>query len=229
VLDSLSLEIHSGEIVGLVGQSGSGKSTLAKLLLRLFPIESGRIQIDGVDLAMTDTVWLRQQIGVVLQENILFSGTIRESIAMSDPSVPMEKVEAAARMAGAHDFITELQKGYDTQVGERGANLSGGQRQRLAIARILIGNPRILIFDEATSALDFESENIIHQNMGLICKGRTAIIIAHRLSSVRLASRIFVLDKGRLVESGPPKKLMEQRGYFYRMVMAQSPPGPGQS
>jgi subfamily B ATP-binding cassette protein HlyB/CyaB len=229
VLEDMNLDIHQGEIIGLVGRSGSGKSTLAKLIQRMYVPESGRVLVDGVDLALVDTAWLRKSIGVVLQENVLFSGTVRENIALSDPGLSMERVVAAAKLAGAHDFILELPEGYDTQVGERGGSLSGGQRQRLAIARVLTGNPRILIFDEASSALDYESERVIQNNMAAICRGRTVFIIAHRLSAVRLAHRIFVLDKGRLVEGGSPKALMEQKGYFYKMVMSQnqsSPPPP---
>src|SRR5207344_3356742 len=159
-----------------------GKSTFAKLVQRLYVPESGQVMIDGMDLAMADPAWLRRQIGVVLQENVLFNRSVRDNIALVDPAVPMERVIAAATLAGAHDFILELPEGYDTTVGERGASLSGGQRQRIAIARALMTNPRILIFDEATSALDYESERIIQQNMKAICKGRTVIIIAHRLS-----------------------------------------------
>ncbi len=225
VLEDMTLDIHQGEIIGLVGRSGSGKSTLAKLIQRMYVPESGRVMVDGVDLALVDTAWLRKSIGVVLQENVLFSGTVRENIALSDPGMPMERIVEAARLAGAHDFILELPEGYDTQVGERGGSLSGGQRQRLAIARVLTGNPRILIFDEATSALDYESERVIQDNMASICRGRTVFIIAHRLSAVRLANRIFVLDKGRIVEGGPPKALMEQKGFFYNMVMSQNQTG----
>jgi subfamily B ATP-binding cassette protein HlyB/CyaB len=235
VIDDLSFEVFPGEIVGLVGTSGSGKSTLANLIQRKYHIESGRVLLDGVDLAMVDTAWLRQRIGVVLQENVLFDGTVRENIAVSNPGLSMERVVTAARLAGAHDFIVELPEGYDTQVGERGASLSGGQRQRLAIARVLIGNPRILIFDEATSALDYESERIIQENMGAICRNRTVFIIAHRLTAIRRANRIFVLDRGRLVESGKPEDLLKNpEGVFYKMVRAQSQlmavprsPGPG--
>jgi subfamily B ATP-binding cassette protein HlyB/CyaB len=222
VIDDLSMDIHNGEIIGLVGASGSGKSTVANLIQRFYHIESGRILLGGVDLASAETAWLRRRIGVVLQENCLFSGTVRENIAICDPGQPLERVVEAAKLAGAHDFIVELPEGYDTQVGEQGVGLSGGQRQRLAIARILTGDPKILIFDEATSALDYESEQVIQKNMAAICRGRTVIIIAHRLTAVRSAHRIFVLEKGRLIESGPPKKLLERRGAFFRMVEAQS-------
>jgi subfamily B ATP-binding cassette protein HlyB/CyaB len=221
VIKDMSFDVYPSEIIGIVGASGSGKSTLAKLIQRLYRIESGRILLDGIDISMVDTAWLRQNLGVVSQENFLFSGTVRENIAIINPGLPMEAVIAAAKLAGAHEFITHLPKGYDTQVGERGGGLSGGQRQRLAIARILINNPKIIIFDEATSALDYESEQIIQKNMEIICKGRTVFIIAHRLSAVRKANRIFVIDNGRIIESGTPKTLKEQKGAFYRMVISQ--------
>ncbi len=164
--------------------------------------ESGRVLVDGVDLNLVDPAWLRRQVGVVLQENFLFNRTVRENIAIANPALPMEAVIHAAKLAGAHDFILELPEGYDTEIEERGANLSGGQRQRLAIARALITNPRILIFDEATSALDAESEAIIQANMRDIVKGRTVMIIAHRLSAIRLASRIIAMENGVIVEEG---------------------------
>jgi subfamily B ATP-binding cassette protein HlyB/CyaB len=209
-VDGLSMSTRPGEIIGLVGHSGSGKSTVAKLIQMLYRPESGRILIDGADISMADIGWLRRQIGVVPQESMLFSGTVRENIAIANPAIPMERVMAAAKMAGAHDFIMGLPENYGAQVGERGGSLSGGQRQRLAIARVLIGDPRILIFDEATSALDYESERVIQENMGRICRGRTVFIIAHRLSAVRTADRIMVLDRGSLAETGTPKELMEK-------------------
>jgi subfamily B ATP-binding cassette protein HlyB/CyaB len=171
---------------------------------------------------MVDTAWLRRQIGVVLQENFLFNRSIRENIALVDPSIPMERVVAAAKMAGAHEFIVELAEGYDTLVGEHGSNLSGGQRQRLAIARALINNPRVLIFDEATSALDYESERLIQDNMARICKGRTVFIIAHRLSTVRACDRIIVMDKGRIVEQGNHAALLQQNGNYAKLHSYQS-------
>jgi len=222
VLRNVSLEVAPGEVIGIVGRSGSGKSTLVRLLQRLSVPESGRVLVDGVDLALVDTVWLRRHIGVVLQENFLFNRSVRENIALADPALPLERVIHAAKLAGAHDFILELPEGYDTLVGEHGCTLSGGQRQRIAIARALIKNPRILILDEATSALDYESEAIIHQNMRYICKDRTVFIIAHRLSAVRNASRILVIDRGQIVESGTHKELMEKNGYYSGLYAHQS-------
>ena len=204
----------AGQVVGIVGPSGSGKSTLAKLIQRLYVPESGRVLVDGVDLAMVDPAWLRRQIGVVLQENVLFNRSVRDNIALADPAMPMERVIAAAKLAGAHDFILELPEGYDTIVGERGSSLSGGQRQRIAIARALVTDPRILIFDEATSALDYESERVIQQNMKEIAKGRTVFIIAHRLSTVRRADRIITIDRGRLVEDGTHDELISTGGRY---------------
>ncbi len=217
ILRNVSLHVPAGKVIGIVGRSGSGKSTLTKLIQRLYVPQSGRVLVDGVDLAMVDTVWLRRNIGVVLQENFLFNRTIRENIALSDPAMPMERVVQAAKMAGAHEFILELPEGYDNEVGEHGCNLSGGQCQRIAIARALITNPRILIFDEATSALDYESEHIIHQNMRYICKGRTVFIIAHRLSAVREADNIVVVEKGQIVEGGTHTELMEKQGYYEKL------------
>ncbi|MFQ5661601.1 MAG: type I secretion system permease/ATPase [Gammaproteobacteria bacterium] len=214
VLNNVSLHVPAGKIIGIVGRSGSGKSTLTKLIQRLYVPQGGRVLIDGVDLAMVDTVWLRRNIGVVLQENFLFNRSIRENIALSDPAMPMERVVHAAKLAGAHEFILELPQGYDNLVGEHGSNLSGGQRQRIAIARALITNPRILIFDEATSALDYESEHIIHRNMRYITKERTVFIIAHRLSAVRQADNIIVIEKGRIVEGGKHQVLLEANGYY---------------
>jgi ATP-binding cassette, subfamily B, bacterial HlyB/CyaB len=222
IIQDVSFEIRAGEVVGVVGRSGSGKSTLAKLLQRLYVPEEGNVRIDGIDLALADPAWLRRQIGVVLQENLLFNRSIRENIALTDPGASLAEVMRAAKLAGAHEFISELREGYDTMVGEHGANLSGGQRQRIAIARALLTNPRILIFDEATSALDFETERIIQDNMNAICSGRTVIIIAHRLTAVRRADRIMTMDQGRIVETGRHEELVRQNGYYANLVRLQN-------
>ena len=222
ILRQVSLQIPAGQIVGVVGRSGSGKSTIAKLVQRLHVPGSGRVLIDGVDLTMVDPAWLRHQIGVVQQDSILFSRSVRENIALRDPGMPLARVIRAAELAGAHEFILQLPEGYDTPVGEQGANLSGGQRQRIAIARALATDPRILILDEATSALDYESEQAIQSHMGSICQGRTVIIIAHRLSALRLADRIIVVDEGRLVEDGGQRELLRAGGYYAGMHARQS-------
>ncbi|RMN59739.1 Type I secretion system ATPase, HlyB [Pseudomonas savastanoi pv. savastanoi] len=222
ILRGINLVITPGQVIGVVGRSGSGKSTLTRLLQRLYVPERGRVLVDGMDLALADVSSLRRQIGVVLQDNMLFNRSIRENIALSDAGAPLEAVMQMAKLAGAHDFILELPEGYDTMVGEHGASLSGGQRQRIAIARALMGNPRILIFDEATSALDYESERIVQQNMQAICKGRTVIIIAHRLSAVRDANRIVVVDRGQIVEQGTHAELLtHQAGHYSRLHRLQ--------
>jgi subfamily B ATP-binding cassette protein HlyB/CyaB len=217
VLDAFSLDVQAGEVIGIVGRSGSGKSTLGKLIQRLYVPENGRVLVDGVDLAQVDTAWLRRQVGVVLQESRLFNRSVKENIALIEPTMPMERVIQAAKLAGAHEFILELPQGYDTLVGEQGSALSGGQKQRIAIARALITNPKILIFDEATSALDYESERVIQDNMRHICKDRTVFVIAHRLSTVRGADRLIVMDRGRIVESGKHQDLIKQNGYYAKL------------
>ncbi|MEH2627794.1 subfamily B ATP-binding cassette protein HlyB/CyaB [Bradyrhizobium sp. AZCC 1719] len=222
VLHNVSFNVQPGQVIGIVGSSGSGKSTITKLVQRLYVPESGRVLIDGVDLAMVDLTWLRRQIGVVLQENVLFNRSIRENIALADPAMPMERVIEAASLAGAHDFILELPEGYDTIVGERGSSLSGGQRQRVAIARALITDPRILILDEATSALDYESERAIQQNMKRIAAGRTVFVIAHRLSTVRNANRIITLEHGRIVEDGSHDELIRSNGRYANLHYLQA-------
>ncbi|TLU81938.1 MAG: type I secretion system permease/ATPase [Chlorobium sp.] len=215
VIRQVDLKIAQGEVIGIVGRSGSGKSTLTRLLQRLYVPDRGRILVDGHDLAVVDVVSLRQQIGVVLQENTLFNRSIRANIALVTPALPLETVIEAAKLAGAHEFICELPEGYDTMVGEHGTGLSGGQRQRIAIARALITNPRILIFDEATSALDYESEKIIQDNMRRICSGRTVLIIAHRLSAVRDAHRIIVIERGQIAEVGTHAALLSLKDGIY--------------
>jgi subfamily B ATP-binding cassette protein HlyB/CyaB len=229
VLSDVSLDIPQGQIVGVVGRSGSGKSTLARLVQRLYVPSSGRVLVDGLDLGVVETSWLRRQIGVVLQENLLFNRSIRENIALVDPAAPMEAVMRAAQLAGAHEFILELPEGYDSRLDERGANLSGGQRQRIAIARALMADPRILIFDEATSALDAESEEIIQRNMQAIVRGRTVIIIAHRLSALRMADRILSIDGGRIVEDGTHAELLRANGRYADLWRRQMGGGPSAS
>ena len=221
ILRNFSIDITPGTTVGVVGRSGSGKSTLTKLLQRLYQPETGRILIDGIDLQQADPMWLRRQIGVVLQENFLFNGSIRDNIAIHMPNATMEQIVEMAMLAGAHEFILEMPHAYDTQVGERGTALSGGQRQRIAIARALLSNPRILIFDEATSALDYESERVIQRNLAKICKGRTVFIIAHRLSTIRHADTILVLDHGELKEQGTHPELLAHGGIYHHLFSQQ--------
>ncbi len=220
-LRGVSLTIAPAEMIGIVGPSGSGKSTLTKLVQRLYVPEQGRVLVDGVDLALVDPAWLRRQVGVVLQENILFNRSVRENIALADPTLPMERVIRVAEMAGAHEFILSLSHGYDTMIEERGANLSGGQRQRIAIARALIGDPKILILDEATSALDAESEEIIQRNLNVIAHGRTVIVIAHRLSAVRACHRIVTVEGGEVTEMGDHASLLAAGGRYAMLYAKQ--------
>ena len=215
VLKDLSLAIDAGEVVGIVGASGSGKSTLTKLVQRLYTPEQGQILLDGMDVAQLDPAWLRNQIGVVLQENLLFNRTIHENIAFANPGLPRARVMHVARLAGADEFIARLPQGYDTVIEERGTNLSGGQRQRIAIARALATDPSILILDEATSALDYESERVIQQNMQQIVKGRTVLIIAHRLAAVRPCDKIVGMSDGRIVEVGSHRELLARPNGVY--------------
>lgn len=221
VLRDVTLDVVPGEILGIVGPSGSGKSTLTKLIQRLHTPERGRVLVDGVDLSMVDPAWLRRQVGVVLQENLLFNRSVRENIALADPAMPMEAVVEAARLAGAHEFILELPEAYDTRIDERGGNLSGGQRQRIAIARALATDPKVLILDEATSALDAESEEIIQRNLKAMTAGRTVLIIAHRLSAVRQAHRIITLERGQVTEMGTHEELLGGGGRYASLYRAQ--------
>lgn len=221
VVRDVSFGIRPGSVIGVVGRSGSGKSTISKLLQRLYVPESGKVLIDGVDIATTDPAWLRRQIGVVLQENFLFNASIRDNIAVHKPSASMKEIVRVAKIAGAHEFITELAESYNTQVGEKGEGLSGGQKQRIAIARALLHDPKILIFDEATSALDYESENIIQQNMQQITDRRTVIIIAHRLSTLKSVDKIMAIDRGQLVEYGTPSALLKRGGLYAHLYRQQ--------
>ena len=224
ILKKMSFKVRAGQKIGFVGPSGSGKSTVTKLIQRLYIPESGKVLIDGIDISTVDTAWLRRQIGVVLQENYLFNKSVRENIALTNPAISMDRIIAAAKLAGAHDFITELPDGYDTVIEERGSSLSGGQRQRIAIARALVNNPRILIFDEATSALDYESERIIQQNMASICKGRTVFMIAHRLSTVRECDQIITIEKGEITETGTHDELLKRGGRYAYLWNSQTAP-----
>ena len=221
VLNKINLNIKAGQSIGLVGRSGSGKSTITKLIQKLYLPFEGTVYIDEVDIRQMNPIWLRNNIGVVLQENYLFSGTIRDNISMPKPDAPIEMIIQAAQISGAHSFISEMPEGYDTMVGERGSTLSGGQRQRIAIARALITNPKIIIFDEATSALDYESERVIMDNLDKIKHGRTMFIIAHRLSTVKNCDLIVALDKGSIIEVGTHDELIKKQGYYYNLYTQQ--------
>ena len=221
VIDDFSIGFRPGTSIGLVGRSGSGKSTITKLIQRLYISNSGTIYIDDIDIRHMNPKWLRNNIGVVLQENYLFSGTIKDNISLSKPSASIEEIIHVASIAGAHEFISELPEGYDTEVGERGGSLSGGQKQRVAIARALLTDPRILIFDEATSALDYESERIIQANISKIKEGRTMFIVAHRLNTVKDCDVIVVMDKGKIVEKGSHEELIRLEGYYHFLYTQQ--------
>ena len=221
VLTDVTLKIPAGAKVGIVGRSGSGKSTLTKLIQRLYVPDSGRVLVDGVDIAQVETAWLRRQIGIVLQENFLFAGTIEENIAITKPNADEETIMKAAKLSGTDDFVQDMPQKYASFVGERGSLLSGGQRQRVSIARALLLDPSIIIFDEATSALDTESERLILDNVDNIAKGRTMIMIAHRLSTVKDCDTIIAMDHGRIMEAGTHEQLMANKGYYYHLYASQ--------
>jgi len=221
ILANINLEIQPGQTVAIVGRSGSGKTTLVNLLMRFYPPTEGRILVDGYDITSVSVDSLRNQIGMVLQDTDIFSGTIRENISTTDPNASLDRVIAAAKLANADDFISAFPMGYDTVIGEVGINLSGGQKQRIAIARALLNEPRIIIFDEATSSLDTESEKAIQQNMEAILKNRAAIVISHRRSTIQNADMIIVLDEGRIVEQGDYRELMKQKGLYYYLNSQQ--------
>ncbi len=224
VIDNLSLLAKPGETIALVGSSGAGKSTLVNLLPRFYNVDSGKILIDNVNIQDVTLKSLRQQIGIVPQENTLFSGTIAQNIAFGKTDFELKDVETAAKIANAHQFISELSQGYFTYVGERGVNLSGGQRQRIAIARAILLNPRILILDEATSALDSESEALVQEALERIMQQRTVFVIAHRLATVRRANRILVLEKGQIVELGNHQELLDKNGVYASFYARQFQP-----
>ena len=220
-IKNMSFKIMPNTVIGIAGRSGSGKSTISKLIQRLYIPESGKILIDGTDTSLADPEWLRSQIGVVMQESFMFNATVRENIALQNPAASMSDIVNAARIAGAHEFISEMSEGYDTVIGEKGVGLSGGQKQRIAIARALLTNPKILIFDEATSALDYESERMIQDNLKEICRGRTVIIIAHRLSTLKDANMIMVVERGQIAEFGPKEYLIQKKGRYYDLLRSQ--------
>ncbi|HZR10353.1 MAG TPA: ABC transporter transmembrane domain-containing protein, partial [Myxococcales bacterium] len=221
VLDSISLRLSPGEVVAVVGPSGAGKSTLAALIARLYDPDAGRVLLDGRDVRELDVAFLRRQIGTVAQEPILFSASVEENIRYGRPGAAGAEIAAAARAANAHAFVERFPQGYDTLVGERGVQLSGGQKQRVAIARAVLKDPRVLVLDEATSALDAESEHLVKEALERLMKGRTTLIIAHRLSTVKDADRVVVLDAGRIVQSGDHAALLREDGLYRRLVEKQ--------
>jgi ATP-binding cassette subfamily B protein len=221
VLENIALEIKPGEMLGVLGYSGAGKSTLVNLISRLYDVQEGCIKIDGVDVRDIAVADLRAQIGMVLQDTYLFAGTIMENVAYAKPGATIEEIIRACKVARAHDFIIKLPNGYDTLIGHRGQNLSGGERQRLAIARAILHNPRILILDEATASVDTETERGIQEGLESLVKGRTTIAIAHRLSTLRNADRLLVIDKGKVVETGTHEDLIKLQGHYFKMLEKQ--------
>jgi ATP-binding cassette subfamily B protein len=221
-LDRLDFSIGAGEVIGVVGRSGSGKTTLTRLMQGINIPSEGIIKLDGVDLRQIDLTHLRRNVGVVLQDSFLFRGSIRDNIAVSNPHVSLQEVITAARLAGAEEFIDQMPMAYDTILEEGATNLSGGQRQRISIARALLPQPKLLIFDEATSALDPESEAIIQKNLSEIAKGRSMIIVSHRLSSLVKSDKILVLDKGRIVDLAPHSELLKRCEIYAHLWQQQT-------
>ena len=221
VLKNISVSIEANSFVGIVGQSGSGKSTLVKLLPRLYSPNTGSLLIDEYDIDKVELYSLRRQIGIVPQDPLLFSGTISENIALTQPDANSDDIVEAARLASAHEFIMQLPSGYSTNVGERGSNLSGGQRQRIAIARTLLSKPKLLVMDEATSALDYDTERRVCNNLLESINNSTVLFITHRLSSIRCADRILMMHNGALVESGTHQQLMDLKGRYFALYRQQ--------
>ena len=219
-LDDVCLEIPDGQFLGLIGHTGSGKSTILSLICRNYEFQKGEILIDGIDIRAVTVESLRDAIGIVQQDVYLFSGTVYDNIAYGKPEAKREDVIAAAKLAGAHEFISELKDGYDTYVGERGVKLSGGQKQRISIARVFLKNPPILILDEATSALDNESEHLVNQSLERLAQGRTTVTIAHRLTTIQNADRILVLSDGKIMEEGSHEELLKKQGMYYQLYMS---------
>ncbi len=221
VLENVSFTVSPGETIALVGPTGAGKTTIVNLISRFYDIQKGTISIDGYDIQKVSMNSLRRQMGVMTQENFIFQGTVRENIAYGRLDATQEEIEQAARAVNAHDFIMKLEKGYDTQLKERGAGLSIGQRQLIAFARTMVSMPRILILDEATSSIDTHTELLVQQGIEALLAGRTSFVIAHRLSTIQKADRIFVIDQGGILEQGTPRELMEKQGFYYQLYMAQ--------
>ena len=221
MLDGISIDVKPGEMIGLVGASGTGKSTFINLVMRLYDVDEGSITVDGINVKDYDPADYHRQIGVVLQETFLFAGTVLENIRFAKPQASLEEVIAAAKAANAHEFICRLSDGYNTYIGEKGHMLSGGEKQRIAIARAILGDPKILILDEATSALDTENEYMIQQALERLRQGRTTFAIAHRLSTLRCADRIAVIDDHKIAELGTHNELLKKKGIYYGLVMAQ--------
>ncbi len=221
VLDDVSFVIRPGETIALVGPTGAGKSTIVNLISRFYDVQGGTVKIDGHDVKKVSIDSLRRQMGIMTQDNFLFSGTIRENIRYGRLDATDEEIEAAAKAVNAHEFIMKLENGYDTQLSERGGGLSVGQKQLLAFARTMVSNPKILILDEATSSIDTKTELLVQDGIEHLLAGRTSFVIAHRLSTIQKADRIFVVDEGRIIEEGNAAQLLAKKGVYYQLYMAQ--------